>query len=103
MAEDMPGQSPEADAMEDQGENSDPMALVSEIGQKMAALAQIINQIPDVPDSVRARASKIMDEFSALADEVTQGMGGGEVPADQGAMPMMGGAKGIPGGPQSKM
>lgn len=77
----------------------DPMALLQAFGDISNKLSQFLTT-----DEEKAKFSQAI---GMIADIAEAKMGGGsedeEMPADMGAVPAMGGPKGQPMGPQSKM
>lgn len=78
--------------------------LVQQVGQGLSQLADMINKMPSTGPEARQAIMKAMQAYSDAVD-ILQGKEAeqaGPMPADQGAVPMEGGAQGQPMGPQGR-
>jgi hypothetical protein len=83
--------------------------LVQQVGEGLGKLAQMLDGSQGVTEQDRGMMAQIMSLFTELVEKKLGGSAPGEdrppeeLPADQGAVPAMGGAKGVPMGPQARM
>lgn len=90
----------------DQQGGGDIVAKVQSVGAGLAELGDILDKAQGTTDQDREEMSQCISLFSGL---VQRKLGGGEaeaegpMPADQGMASAMGGAKGVPMGPQGRM
>ncbi len=103
--QDMEQMPPEGGAPEADGAGK-MVDLAKQGGEILSQLAAAIDASPAATDEDRAQAAQIMDLYIDLVERQLGGASPGEspdaVPADPGMMPAMGGAKGVPMGPQGR-
>lgn len=99
--EQMPPQAPEGEG----GGMGDVVELAKQVGEGLAKLSDLLNSSEQVGDDDRAQMSGILTQYADLVEKKLGGAPAEEepIPADMGAVPAMGGMKGVPGGPQSRM
>lgn len=78
----------------------DPMMVLESVASGLSQLSEMLNADQSTTDDQRAKMSQIMQMVGDLAEEKLGGGEEGMSPADQGAVPAMGGMKGVPMGPQ---
>lgn len=99
--------------MQEQGGEGDQMGQATELaqqaGEALSKLAQMLDGSQAATEADRAQMAQIMDLFVDLVEKKLGGSAPGEdappeeMPAGQGAVPAMGGPRGVPMGPQGRM
>lgn len=95
-------------AMQSQGgkpQDGQVTALVKQVGDGLAKLSEMLNGSQAATDADREQMAGIMSSYVDLVEKKLGSAGPGEDPepeAPSGAVPMEGGAKGIPMGPQTR-
>ena len=83
--------------------------LAQQGGEVLSKLSEMLNGSKATTENDRAQMAQIMELYIDLVERKLGGAAPGEdapaeeLPADQGAVPMQGGMKGVPMGPQNKM
>jgi hypothetical protein len=78
-------------------------ALAQQVGEGLSKLADMLDASPGATDEDRAKMAQVMQGFVELVEKNLAGSAPGQNPEEEGPsapIPAMGGAKGVPMGPQ---